>query len=176
VPAKALLIAALIGHRTSLLMLACWHGDCLILSHCKFADRGSEPKQVHCGDVSHLGSCTRGTIGSLFVRVLTALLLGVMLGIASPRFAVELKILSDPSRDRLRTARHNMRPKLRPRSFSDTHFKQSCRRAPVCRGRRIACTLYALVAYRIGSYIRIPGIDPTAFECAMALDDRSVLS
>ena len=48
----------------------------------------------------------------------------------------------------------------RRRSFSDTHFKQSCRRAPVCRGRRMACTLYALLACRIGSYMPIPGIDP----------------
>jgi hypothetical protein len=64
----------------------------------------------------------------------------------------------------------------RRRSFSDTHFKQSCRRAPVCRGRRMACTLYALLAYRIGSYIPVPGIDPAASERGMALEDRSVLS
>jgi preprotein translocase subunit SecY len=49
-------------------------------------------------------------------------------------------------------------------------------RAPVCRGRRMACTLYALLAYRIGSYILVPGIDPAAFERVMALEDRSVLS
>jgi preprotein translocase subunit SecY len=42
--------------------------------------------------------------------------------------------------------------------------------------RRMACTLYALLAYRIGSYIPVPGIDPAAFERAMALEDRSVLS
>jgi hypothetical protein len=63
----------------------------------------------------------------------------------------------------------------RRRSFSDTHFKQSCRRAPVSRGRRMACTLYAPFAYRIGSSIPIPGIDPAAVERVMALEDRSVL-
>ena len=42
--------------------------------------------------------------------------------------------------------------------------------------RRMACTLYALFAYRIGSYIPVPGIDPAAFERVMALEDRSVLS
>jgi hypothetical protein len=33
-----------------------------------------------------------------------------------------------------------------------------------------------LLAYRIGSYIPVPGIDPAAFERVMALEDRSVLS
>src|ERR1700737_3489278 len=32
---------------------------------------------------------------SLFVQVLAALLLGILLGVATPHFAVELKILSD---------------------------------------------------------------------------------
>ena len=32
---------------------------------------------------------------SLFVQVLAALLLGILLGVATPDFAVELKILSD---------------------------------------------------------------------------------
>jgi preprotein translocase subunit SecY len=40
----------------------------------------------------------------------------------------------------------------------------------------MACTLYALLAYRVPSYIPVPGIDPTAFERVMALEDRSVLS
>jgi preprotein translocase subunit SecY len=40
----------------------------------------------------------------------------------------------------------------------------------------MACTLYALLAYRIGCYIPVPGIDPAAFERVMALEDRSVLS
>jgi preprotein translocase subunit SecY len=40
----------------------------------------------------------------------------------------------------------------------------------------MACTLYALLAYRIASYIPVPGIDPAAFERVMALEDRSVLS
>jgi len=44
----------------------------------------------------------------------------------------------------------------RRRSFSDTHFKQSCRRAPVCRGRRLASTLYALLAYRLLFPVLIP--------------------
>jgi preprotein translocase subunit SecY len=40
----------------------------------------------------------------------------------------------------------------------------------------MACTLYALFDYRIGSYIPVPGIDSAAFERVMALEDRSVLS
>jgi preprotein translocase subunit SecY len=40
----------------------------------------------------------------------------------------------------------------------------------------MACTLYALLAYRIASHIPVPGIDAAALERVMALEDRSVLS
>ena len=40
----------------------------------------------------------------------------------------------------------------------------------------MACTLYVLLAYRVGSYVPVPGIDPVGFERVMALEDRLVLS